>query len=55
LIGYIHYIVNEQKKEINQAIRGAINSLQQLLKQKVITKAEFERQKKSIMAYKNKP
>jgi hypothetical protein len=46
---------SEQKKEINQAIRGAINSLQQLLKQKVITKAEFERQKKSIMAYKNKP
>ena len=46
---------SEQKKEINQAIRGAINSLQQLLKQKVITKAEFERQKKSIMAYKNNP
>jgi hypothetical protein len=51
----IHKKPSEQKKEINQAIRGAINSLQQLLKQKVITKAEFERQKKSIMAYKNKP
>lgn len=45
---------SELKKEINQAIKSAISSLQLLYKQKVITKAEFERQKKSIMAYKNK-
>jgi len=42
----------EQKKEINTAIRVAINSLKSLLKKGVITKAQFEKQKASINAYK---
>ena len=42
----------EQKKEINNAIRVAINSLKSLLKKGVITKAEFEKQKTSLNAYK---
>jgi hypothetical protein len=44
----------EEKKELNAAVRNAIKSLQQLVKKKVITKAQFEKQKKSILAFKNK-
>jgi hypothetical protein len=44
----------EQKKEITQAVRKALNSLKLLVKQGVITKEQFEKQKKSILAYKNK-
>jgi hypothetical protein len=42
----------EQKKEINNAIRIAINSLKSLLKKGVITKAQFDKQKAEINAYK---
>jgi hypothetical protein len=42
----------EQKKEINTAIRVAINSLKSLLKKGVITKAQFDKQKTEINAYK---
>lgn len=45
---------SEQKKEITQAVRKALNSLKLLVKQGVITKDQFEKQKKSILAYKNK-
>lgn len=44
----------EQKKEITQAVRKALNSLKLLVKQGVITQQQFERQKKSILSYKNK-
>jgi hypothetical protein len=44
----------EEKKELNAAVRNAIKSLQELVKKKVITKAQFEKQKKSILAFKNK-
>jgi hypothetical protein len=44
----------EQKKEITQAVRKALNSLKLLVKQGVITQQQFEKQKKSILAYKNK-
>ena len=44
----------EEKKELNAAVRNALKSLQQLVKKKVITKAQFEKQKKSILAFKNK-
>jgi hypothetical protein len=45
---------DEEKKELNAAVRNAIKSLQELVKKKVITKAQFEKQKKSILAFKNK-
>jgi hypothetical protein len=44
----------EQKKEITQAVRKAINSLKLLVKKGVITEQQFEKQKQSILAYKNK-
>lgn len=44
----------EEKKELNAAVRNALKSLQELVKKKVITKAQFEKQKKSILAFKNK-
>lgn len=44
----------EEKKELNAAVRNAIKSLQDLVKKKVITKAQFEKQKKAILAFKNK-
>jgi len=44
----------EQKKEITSAVRKALNSLKLLVKQGVITQNQFEKQKKSILAYKNK-
>ena len=44
----------EQKKEITQAVRKALNSLKLLVKQGVITQQQFEKQKKSILAYKSK-
>jgi hypothetical protein len=45
----------EVKKETTKAVRNALNSLKLLVKRGVITKEQFEKQKKSILAYKNKP
>lgn len=42
----------EQKKIANKAIQNAIASLRLLLKNKIITKAEFERQKADLMSRK---
>lgn len=45
---------SEQKKEASKAIRTALNSLKQLVKQKIITQAQFEKQKLAILAFKKK-
>jgi hypothetical protein len=42
----------EQKRITNQAIQNAIASLRLLLKNKIITKEEFERQKKDLISRK---
>jgi hypothetical protein len=42
----------EQKKIANKAIQNAISSLRLLLKNKIISKAEFERQKADLMSRK---
>lgn len=42
----------EQAKAVNEAIKKAIDSLRLLLKNKIITKDEFERQKADLMARK---
>ena len=44
----------EQAKAVNEAIKKAIDSLRLLLKNKIITKEEFERQKSDLMARKRK-
>ena len=44
-----------RRKKLNDQIRKAINSLKELLRDKLITKEQFEEQKKALLALKNKP
>jgi hypothetical protein len=45
---------SEQKKETDAAVRNAIKSLKELVKRKLLTNAQFEKQKTIILSSKNK-